>query len=159
MAIWITSSLIRLRFVPAGVSPTSMSLPRRCVSHPPSYWLSMDGRLDPDQPRPSRKLARADQRAAVEAGARLLPADIAAVQAPAVELLALRIIFALVEVEPDHGIAGAMPLRLILIAKGRQGERRCTHRAHEHRREAQRTGKQIGFRHRRVPFPCRPKVR
>src|ERR1700761_1757743 len=76
-------------------------------------------------------LARADQRTAIETAARLFPADKAAVEATAVELLSLRIIFDLVEVEPDHGIAWAMPLRLVLIAKGRQRKRGGSRRAGE----------------------------
>src|SRR5690349_19485113 len=89
------------------------------------YWSAAAGKLDPDQCRleaeAGPQLSRADQGAAIEAAARLFPAGITAVQAAAIEPLALQIVLALAEIDPDDSVIGAMPLRLMLVAERSEG--------------------------------------
>src|SRR5689334_25134927 len=75
-----------------------------------------DGQFKPLTPQ----LSHAQQRTPILAAARLLQADETAVEAAAVELLAVAVIAALPEIQPDDAVAGAMPLRLLFIAERRE---------------------------------------
>src|SRR5205814_3432788 len=68
-------------------------------------------------------LAPPQQRAAVQAAAGFLKTHVASVEAVAIKLLSSEVVFALFEIEPNHRVGRAMPLRLIFVAEWRQHQR------------------------------------
>ncbi|MCS3448435.1 hypothetical protein M2221_003725 [Bradyrhizobium elkanii] len=66
---------------------------------------------------------QAEQRTPVAALARFIPAHEAAIEAPGIAALPFEVVASAPKIEPDHAIAGAMPLSLGFIAERRQRQR------------------------------------
>jgi len=63
------------------------------------------------------ELAPPQQRAAVSAVPGFLKTHVASVEAVAIKPLSAEVVFALFEIEPNHRVGHAMPLRLVFISK------------------------------------------
>src|ERR1700736_5955667 len=68
--------------------------------------------------------AQSKRRAAIDAPASFVPAHEASIKASGILSLSFGVVDALSEIEPDDCIGGAMSLRLSLIAKGSQRNRK-----------------------------------
>src|SRR5215471_18727965 len=71
------------------------------------------------------ELADPDQRAPITAASRLIPANVATLEAMPVLSLPLRIVSSLGEVEPHHRVGWTVSLRLFLVAKNREWKSKC----------------------------------